>query len=567
MGNNYNIQFNPEEPSKESIQKHMDFDALLQRFEAEQPPKSKARVRQLYLWGGAIAAAVAAILIVIGIGQSPASSVDEAAYFQAQAFVNPPLEQIKPTFASYSVNTNQGGVYEYETGSRLVVPAEAFMDDYGKLIEGEVAIHYREMHDYVDFFLSGIPMSYDSAGVRYNLESAGMVEIFAEQNGQRVRMAPGKSIDVELVATINVPNLNIPPKYNIYKLDTEARNWEYQDIDRIQLLDETVLEESDPLYEAKQTYLSTLAQIEQRIEEALGTQEMTAEPEAPRAPQAYDKNYPTLELDFLESVLQGNQQALLQLKEQYGDVIWQIAPSSPAYDERAFEVVWQSASLEPLQNDEFKLTLMHEDTQVPLHVRPVLMGAEYEQAMALHQDQLAAYEKELAAWNARLAEQRTALEATMQAERKAAKETYDAAIASINNQTADARFQRKIVNRFQAKSFGIWNCDRPIAPDYQEVEATFSDNTGKAFNQKTGYLVDKKKNTIFRFLATDGATVPFDANSENMLWVVTDDNQIAIYKPEAFKRINQKKGSHNFELQRIDRKVEDEQDIREMLEF
>lgn len=42
-----------------------------------------------------------------------------------------------------------------------------------------VKITYREFADPIDFFVSGIPMEYDSAGRKYNFESSGMCEINA----------------------------------------------------------------------------------------------------------------------------------------------------------------------------------------------------------------------------------------------------------------------------------------------------------------------------------------------------------------------------------------------------
>jgi len=185
MSNNYHIKFNQQQPSSEDIAKHKDFGALLAQFEAEketapQPVRRRpARIRQLYYVSGAVAAAPIGALLMIGIPDFSGSALSEKEYFAQQDYVNPPLNHIKPTFASFKVDVNQGGVYEYESGSRIVVPAAAFMNDYGSLISGEVEIFYREMHDHVDFFMAGIPMTYDSAGVTYSMESAGMVEIYA----------------------------------------------------------------------------------------------------------------------------------------------------------------------------------------------------------------------------------------------------------------------------------------------------------------------------------------------------------------------------------------------------
>ena len=86
-------------------------------------------------------------------------------------------------------------------------------------MKGEVELRYREFHDAVDFFVSGIPMTYDSAGVKYQFESAGMMEMLAYQNGRQINMAKGKSINVEMASNYK------GTEYNLYKLDTLHNNW------------------------------------------------------------------------------------------------------------------------------------------------------------------------------------------------------------------------------------------------------------------------------------------------------------------------------------------------------
>jgi len=207
MKKNYDIRFNPKGLSSEEIARHQDFDALLNLLDESKPeaPTQRPVVRRMYIWGGAVAAAVVGALFFFGLNNtSPDYPTQMAEHFNTKPYIDQPLNQIKPQFASYKVNANEGGVFEYKNGSRLVVPKAAFVNDKGALIEGEVDLQYREYHDYVDFFLSGIPMYYDSLSTRYTLESAGMMEIFAEKDGKRVKMAPNKTIAVELVSEIDV---------------------------------------------------------------------------------------------------------------------------------------------------------------------------------------------------------------------------------------------------------------------------------------------------------------------------------------------------------------------------
>src|ERR1017187_213247 len=89
----------------------------------------------------------------------------------------------------------------------------SFVDESGKLLNGEIELRYREFHDAFDFFVAGIPMTYDSAGVRYQFASAGMMEMQAYQNGKKVNMATGKSINIELASNYK------GTEYNLYKLD------------------------------------------------------------------------------------------------------------------------------------------------------------------------------------------------------------------------------------------------------------------------------------------------------------------------------------------------------------
>ena len=52
-----------------------------------------------------------------------------------------------------------------------------------------------------------------------------------------------------------------------------------------------------------------------------------------------------------------------------------------------------------------------------------------------------------------------------------------------------------------------------------------------------------------------------------MLWMVTKEGQVAIFKPEEFKRINQKKGSHDFNMEVQDQALKTEEDVRKILRF
>ncbi len=566
MKQNYNIKRNPEPLSDAQIAKHQDFDALLKAYQASELPKRTAITRRMWVATSAVAAALVGIIGFSTLFSSASKSYDkqQTAYFEAQEYINPPLTEMKPSFASYTVNTNEGGSYEYANATRINIPAEAFEDANGNAIAGDVNLYYREMHDYIDFFLSGIPMTYDSAGLTYNLESAGMIEIYAEKDGRRVRMAKDKTIDIELASVIDVPDINIPPNYNIYKLDTIAKEWKYQEIDNIQLLDawEDVAE-NDPRKAAQDAFRATLARIENTENTAIANLENSiALPVQPEKPRTRNKQLQTFDLDFLDDFGMSEKAKALQVK--YEGAIWQVAENSQRIPANAGRIEWDNIDLKTLPNEQYQLTLIREDRQLELIVEPAVKQVDYQAAFAKYEAAQAAYETQLAERETQLATRRTQILADAKAKKEQAVADFEAQLKQKNTNVRPMK--RKVVNKFRATSLGIWNCDRPIPPMEYEMEVKFVDAaTGKVYENTTGYLVDKSRNTIYRFLVTENTRLKFNQQSDNFLWLVTATNEIAVFRPDQFKSLDAKETKHTFSLEKLPNKLENEAAIRKVL--
>ena len=62
------------------------------------------------------------------------------------------------------------------------------------------------------------------------------------------------------------PNLNVPPGYNIYKLDEEKRNWVYREVDNMRLIEDRLptetLDKNNPFYPAKKELNEKLQTIQ-----------------------------------------------------------------------------------------------------------------------------------------------------------------------------------------------------------------------------------------------------------------------------------------------------------------
>jgi hypothetical protein len=583
MKYNYDIRMNPKGISKNEIARHKDFDALLRKY--HQTPQNRPLLKRIVYISTGIAAAVALVFFAVQIFNSHNNTPTANAYFATQPFINPPLDHIQPNFNSFNIDAATGGVFENPGGSKLTVPAAAFVSNTGDPVQGNVTLHYRELHDFVDFFLSGIPMTYDSAGVQYTLESAGMIEMFAEQDGKRVNMAPGKSIGVELISRVNVaPSLGVPPGYNIYKLNVDKRNWEYREIDRMTILDdgsETLpLDENSPLYPARKELREKMKAIQvTEATEMAAIEASLPKPQKPIQPQKANGAGHVFDLDFSDlrnpnatGEYAEAQRELAELYRQYEKMLWQVSPEStitPEQLKQGFSLV-TGIQIRKLNARDFELTLSKGDSQLVVVTNPVLSGNDYENALTDFNKEFAVWEQQIVGRETRLKAQKEELLLRMAARKEAAGMAYENKVQTLRNQgLADEAtgeiIKHKVINRFQATAFGIWNCDRPLPPYLAWLKSEFKDQHDNAYNYMTGYLVDKSRNTVSRMMVKKGMMFSFNRNSDNLFWIVTKDNKIAVFRPEDFKGIKKEDEAYTFVLDKIEREIKDEKDAREIL--
>lgn len=84
------------------------------------------------------------------------------------------------------------------TGTRLEIPAGAFVAADGSQ-PGEVELSVREFRSASDLLRAGIPMQLEPGGTDY-LQSAGMIEIRAEADGEQLALRSGQALGVSLVS-------------------------------------------------------------------------------------------------------------------------------------------------------------------------------------------------------------------------------------------------------------------------------------------------------------------------------------------------------------------------------
>lgn len=562
MGNNYNFRVNKKPIPPERIEQHKDFSALLQQFEQSKPKLTRAPRRNTRMvWIGmisALAAAIALLLIVQPFKQGP--GIDELmaverAYFEEKAFVQAPIPVAEPAFTQQKVQVAQGGNYSLNSNLKLVVPEYAFMDDRGRQIEGEVDLQYREMHNPVDFFLTGIPMYYDSLGQRYQLESAGMVEVYGFQAGLPVQLAPGKSLQIELISKVQFTGADLAVNFQLYYLDTLARNWILMSNELEQQIifdpaEATVAQ--NPIYEA----LSNLD-----TEELLLLDQLDGQMPAPERPV---NNYqqPTNATSFelaLEDLSSVDSETQRILEEDNATGFWWIAENQN-FDERVLSVGWPTTQLRKRSENLFELTLSAGDSSFQLLVYPVIIGEELQQATQNHQAALEAYELELALWESQFQTQQKAIKAEIAAKRS------DLMI-QLNSQGTDDEQQGFIKSRFEVQKFGIWNSDRVLQPGAMKMIKKLEDQNGKVYGDHTAYLIDRKKNTLFQFYAGDRTLIQLPEHPDLMLWVIDQKEQMAILKAENGKQKLLEETTPTLQLDLADLKLESTEIIKAALQW
>ena len=143
---------------------------------------------------------------------------------KSSRFIDPPFNGISETVSSYTVDAVKGDTLKFGDGSSIVVPPSAFVDETDNPVKGKVKLNYREFHSAAQVISSGIPMTYDTAGESLAFETAGMFEISATHKKEQVRLAKGKSIQVNMISYQSARD------YNFYYLDTVKKQWVYKGI-------------------------------------------------------------------------------------------------------------------------------------------------------------------------------------------------------------------------------------------------------------------------------------------------------------------------------------------------
>ena len=135
--------------------------------------------------------------------------------------INQLLPNAAPKPTTYRISPSKENILTTDAGTTITIPKDAFVDQDGNPIKGEVDVDFQEYHTASDVILSGIPMHVTTEdGSLEAFETAGMFDISGKDTkGNEVRIANNKTIQVDLATYKEEED------YNFYSYNKTSGLW------------------------------------------------------------------------------------------------------------------------------------------------------------------------------------------------------------------------------------------------------------------------------------------------------------------------------------------------------
>lgn len=437
-----------------------------------------------------------------------------------EPFISAPIASADVELKKYKLNAGKGGKIEHpETGSSLEIPVDAFIDAQGNLVSGEVEIHYREFHNVAEIFLSGIPMTYDSAGQQYNFQSAGMFEILAYKGDEPIYLKPDKSI------TVNMASAQTGDQFNFYKLDTVNKNWKFLHKDS-----------SAPQFtEAEKEIILELEKIQKIMEE----QQQTNPIKPGKAnPERYNIELVTDAKEFPELAI-------------YKGIKFEISPEEKNFDPALSAIEWDDVSIKRgTKENQYNITFVKENKSYTFECFPVVEANDFSKAMKDYEIRFNTYRVKLSQLEKQKQIEQEKLAAIQNRfrEQVAKRDSIRQTNAFIMMEVS--KTEQVMYRSFQINELGIFNSDCPLnLPSGQNLMASYYDENNQKLDVRRVYLLDKKRNGVFTY--SRPGNIQFNPSSENFLIGITASREIVVFKKGEFSKIKPESKEFKFKMEKL----------------
>lgn len=473
----------------------------------------------------------------------------------------PPLKGADVPYEVFNFDAAAGDTIFTLNGSVIVFPQNALLNGKGEIVRGNIEVRSREFNDAFDYSIAGIPMDYDSAGVKYQFISSGMIEISAYQNGELLKVNPAAKPQLNLVSTNKERNTNL------YKLDTGSGKWIYKGKDEVNRLDAMQREVVPAPGTAVDTKEVTAVYSDSPRDYTEGEKNIK-----PLAPQQASSSNPIINVvidpaSFKELLV-------------YDGMKFEIIDNSETVGADA-KTEWNNIELKKgTMNGTYKIKFSAGNKTVEYNVKPVLEGKDFEAAEKLYQEKLKEYTKieierkkkdqeemrslaqknpgskivavkdsaslnELNEENKRIEELNKlivmrnkfieaenikieALNKENRRRRDSAVEAGKEAAEALRQQQATweqnnriAALEQNLIRSFEIDGFGYWNCDQPTLPGLIQYASTFKTNRNETIAYTTLCIATGAVNRIQNYYATQ--TIGLLPNSSCFGWAFNAD--------------------------------------------
>lgn len=350
------------------------------------------------------------------------------------SFIKPPFLERDIEQEVFEIDAQKDEEIISESGSKLKIYKNTIVGADGKVVKGKVKIEYRDFHNPLDVYLSGIPMEYDSAGTKYIFETAGMFELKAYQNEKQLKLKSGDKIEVELVSTSN------EPEFNFYNFDESTGVWTNEN----QPMQITTVAKNEPKTELKEK-LDTKGLIKPFVQNI--------------------KNY-AFDVDV-------NKKQYPEL-EAYEGTIFEVK-NEDSFNPIYYNIQWDKVAIDRKKRNHYVLELFKEDTSIVVDVKPVIKSEKYHQAIAKYNKQKKQREEDK--------------------KERSDFDVYATPTISFNSSTST---QYEIKRHFQVNGFGIFNVDQPKVNPQGTIESIFvnENDQKKKIANASYYLVNLEQNSL-----------------------------------------------------------------------
>jgi hypothetical protein len=274
-----------------------------------------------------------------------------------ESFVKKPIMNLDIEFQKYTLDAEKGDKIVALSGSFIEFPPNAFIDRNGELIKGMVDVSFREFHNSLDLFISGIPMQYDTLGSNYTFESSAMCEIYASQNNIELFVNPNAAPEVHLITN------NTDPSHNLYFLDTIQKTW-------IPIGKSKIEKENIKISESK---TNNKAINEDEVAEIV--EPIKANPERPII---------SVTIPYVDFVPE------LQI---FKNTKFEVDLSESNYDPKDGDIEWDKVKLEETNiKGLYNLIFSSRKRKISYRVKPVYEGEHYDDAYKIYKDKISKIE-------------------------------------------------------------------------------------------------------------------------------------------------------------------------------